>query len=46
VEHRLQLVHDHQTGLGSSEDLEKQLSACRRRVAELSASLMQSFSNG
>jgi glutamate-ammonia-ligase adenylyltransferase len=46
VEHRLQLVQDHQTGLGSSEDLEKQLAVCRDRVAELSAALIQSFANG
>ena len=45
VEHRLQLVHDHQTGLGSSEDLEKQVAACRRRVAELSTALMQPFTS-
>src|SRR5206468_9048813 len=41
VEHRLQLVHDHQAGLGSSEDLEKQVAACRSRVTELSTALIQ-----
>jgi glutamate-ammonia-ligase adenylyltransferase len=46
VEHRLQLVQNHQTGLGSSEDLEKQLAVCRHRVAELSAALIQPFANG
>jgi glutamate-ammonia-ligase adenylyltransferase len=46
VEHRLQLVHDHQTGLGSSEDLDKQVMACRSRVAELSTSLIQPFTSG
>jgi len=46
VEHRLQLVHHHHSGLGSSEDLEKQLTACRHRVAELSAALLQPFANG
>jgi glutamate-ammonia-ligase adenylyltransferase len=35
VEHRLQLVDENQTGLGSSEDLEKQVSACRSRVSEI-----------
>ena len=45
VEHRLQLVHEHQTGLGSAEDLDKQMRACRSRVAELSVSLLQPFTS-
>jgi glutamate-ammonia-ligase adenylyltransferase len=46
VEHRLQLVHDRQTGLGSSEDLEKQVAAYRSRVADLSAALIQPLTAG
>lgn len=45
VEHRLQLVHENQTGLGSSEDLEKQVTACCSRVAELSGVLADQFKN-
>jgi len=46
VEHRLQLLHDHQTGLGSAEDLDKQVTAYRSRVAELSTALIQPFTIG
>ena len=43
VEHRLQLVQDHQTGLGSPEDLDKQVAVCCSRAAELSHALVQPF---
>jgi glutamate-ammonia-ligase adenylyltransferase len=39
VEHRLQLVHENQTGLGSADDLHKQVSAHRRRVNEIGRTL-------
>jgi glutamate-ammonia-ligase adenylyltransferase len=39
VEHRLQLVHEGQTGLGSPEDLQKQVAVCRTRITEISRTL-------
>jgi glutamate-ammonia-ligase adenylyltransferase len=45
VEHRLQLVPESQTGLGSSEDLEKQVIVCARRVAELSVVMADQLKN-
>jgi glutamate-ammonia-ligase adenylyltransferase len=45
VEHRLQLVPDRHTGLGSAEDLEKQVAGYRSRVAALSAALLQPFTS-